>query len=109
MKEVEFVKNYFVKNGTVSDEFSNVNALRENRVKFLNAWKSDIKYNVTDYPYLYVISEKKIINAFKNDIILCITEELMNEYDSNIDNIILKTPAPVAPSLFSQVKSGRKK
>lgn len=109
MKEVEFTKISFIKNGIVNNEFNNVNALRENRVKFLNAWKSDIKYNVTDYPYLYVISEKKIINAFKNDIILCITEKLMNEYDYNIDNITLKTPAPIAPSLFAQVKSDRKK
>ena len=108
-KEIEVAKINYVKTGTVSKEFANVNALREHRVKFLNAWKSDIKYNVTDYPYLYLISDKKIENAFKNDIILCITEELMNEYAFNIENITIKTPAPVAPSLFVPVKNGRKK
>lgn len=108
-KEIEFAKVNYVKTGIVSKEFANINALRENRVKFLNDWKSDIKYNVTDYPYLYLISNKKIENAFKNDILLCITEELMNEYSFNLESITIKTPAPVAPSLFIPVKVGRKK
>ena len=53
-KEIEFAKINYVKTGTVSKEFANVNALKEHRVKFLNAWKSDIKYNVTDY-LIYIL------------------------------------------------------
>ena len=107
--EIKRANVNYVKTGIVSKEFANTNVLREQRVKFLNKWKSDIKYNVTDFPYLHLMSEKKINNAFKNDIILCITEELMNEYNFNIENITIKTPAPVAPSLFIPVKSGRKR
>lgn len=107
--EIEHSKVNFVKTGMVSNEFANIDILKKNRLDFLNNWKSDIKYNITDFPYLHKLSDKKIENAFKNDIILCITEELMNEYNFNIENMIIKTPEPVAPSLFISVKSGRKK
>ena len=108
-KELEYAEVNYVKNGCVNSEFKTVDDLREGRLKFLEEWKSDIRNCITNYPYLYVITDKKLDNAFKNDIVLCITEELMTEYNFNIENITIKTPSPVAPSLFNPVKVGRKK
>ncbi len=108
-KELEYAEINYVKNGVVNSEFKTVKDLENGRIEFLNNWKSDVRNCVTNYPYLYLISDKKIISAFKNDIVLCITEELMTEYDFNIENITIKSPSPVAPSLFIPVKAGRKK
>lgn len=108
-EEVENANINFIKTGIVNKEFANVDILKQSRLTFLNNWKSDIRYNITDYPYLHKLTDKKIENAFKNDIILCITEELMTEYNFNIENILIKTPEPVAPSLFIPVKTGRRK
>lgn len=108
-KELEYAEINYVKNGVVNSEFKTVEDLREGRIQFLNKWKSDIRNCITNYPYLYVIQDKKVDNAFKNDIVLCITEELMTEYNFNIENITIKTPSPVAPSLFIPVKVGKKK
>lgn len=108
-KELEYAEVVYNQKGSVNSEFQTIEELKEGRINFLNNWKSNIKFCITDYPYLYTMSDTKINNAFEKDIILCITEELMNEYSFNIENITIKNPAPVAPSLFIPVKNGRKK
>lgn len=108
-KEFLSVKNEFIENGKlIVDGISCPDDLIEKRRTFLDEWSSNILYNVTDYPYLKELSDKKINNAFEYDLILCITEILMVEYQFDINKVVVKSPVQLAPGLFIPKTAGRK-
>lgn len=108
-REYLYLRNEFLKNGRViSMNIEKPEEIINIREEFLKEWCSNINYNASDYPYLDELSISKINSAFTHDLIICITEILKNEYDFDINKIIIKSPVGLPAGLFTPFSRGRK-
>ncbi|EMQ1359353.1 hypothetical protein OD257_002696 [Clostridioides difficile] len=108
-KEYGIVKGEFIKTGRIiTAAVDSPEELLEIRKDFLEQWSSNLSYKISDYIYLEELSDSKINSAFSHDLILCVTKILQDEYEFDINKIIIKSPSQLAPGIFIPHTRGRK-
>lgn len=108
-KEYLSLRNEVLKHGKIVsmniDKPEDIITIRE---EFFKEWCSNINNNVSDYPYLDELSISKINSAFTHDLIMCVTEILKNEYEFDINKIVINSPVGLPAGLFTPYSRGRK-
>ncbi|EQF26827.1 hypothetical protein QEW_1047 [Clostridioides difficile CD160] len=101
-REYLSIRDEYLKNqGKIkSIDLDSPEQLIEMRETTLRNWAFDSFYNISDFPYLFEMSDSKIKSAFSHDLLLCITEILKAQYEYDINKIVLTTPAYIAPGIF---------
>lgn len=110
-KEYLLLKEEYIKNegSILSKDIEKPEDIIEIRETFLKQWSSSVFYNVSNYPYLDEMSIKKINSAFYYDLILCVTEILKDNYDFDLNKIMLNTPPGLSAGLFIEHNKKQKK
>lgn len=108
-KEYLSLRNEKLKQGKISSmNIENPEDIISIREDFFKDWCSKITYNVSDYPYLDELSISKINSAFTHDLIMCVTEILKDEYEFDINKIVINSPVGLPAGLFAPYGRGRR-